>query len=293
MALIASAIAYAVAYRRSLGKTLEEPDITPASAATWMARLGGSSFEAAVARFSVRSLLRSRQHRMILSFFIGVPLGIAILFLNAPKEIGGPDAGGAFDALSVPLLASTMMIRGFWVLGTRAVFSLPLELPANWIFEMIALEPGPKCLRARRRALLMISLGPPLIFSGAILFSLWPWRAAAAHVAVLACAGCILAEFSVNGVQKIPFTCSYLPGRTKLHIMFLFWAYLIFGFLIEAAVWERKALQSIQGSLGVLVVLGVAAMISIIRNEWLARQPELELRFEEVPPDQVLTLELS
>src|ERR1019366_4255474 len=80
-----------------------------------------------------------------------------------------------------------------------------------------------QCLNARRRALFAMSVVPAWAISAAFLFSLWPWRPAAAHLAMLAFLGIILAEFSFDGVQKIPFTCSYLPGKSNLHLTFWLW----------------------------------------------------------------------
>jgi len=33
------------------------------------------------------------------------------------------------------MIASTILLIGFWVVGARVVFSLPLDLRANWIFR--------------------------------------------------------------------------------------------------------------------------------------------------------------
>src|ERR1022692_3308665 len=144
-------MAYAASYFRTLRKIVEQPDISPAFRSGWLPHFGGS-FETAIVQFSIRSLLRSRQHRMIFAFYLGMGLALAILFLNAPPELSGPDAGGPWDTLSVPLLASTIMLMGLWVVGARVVFSLPLDLRANWIFRTIPFRAGRPCLNARRRA---------------------------------------------------------------------------------------------------------------------------------------------
>jgi hypothetical protein len=109
---------------------LSNSPISPRATRTgWLPHFGGS-FETAIVQFSVRSLLRSRQHRMIFAFYLGIGLAFAILFLNAPPELAGPDAGSPWDTLSVPLLASTIMLMGLWVLGARVVF-LPAAGPAR------------------------------------------------------------------------------------------------------------------------------------------------------------------
>ena len=292
VAVCATAMAYAASYFRTLRRIVEEPDIAPGYRTGWLARFSGS-FETAIVQFSVRSLLRSRQHRMIFAFYLGAGLAFAIFFLNAPPEITGPGEGGPWDQLSVPLLASTLMLMGFWVAGARVVFSLPLDLRANWIFRAMPFGAGSQCLRARRRALLLLSVAPASALSAAVLFSLWPWRLAAGHLAVLALLGIMLAEFSFDGAQRVPFTCSYLPGRSNIHVTFWLWIFLIFLGVVGAALNERKALESPVAAAALLTCLGIGALFCVIRNNRLASSNVAELRFEEVPPDRLLSLDLS
>jgi hypothetical protein len=291
-AVCATAIAYAASYFRTLRKIVEQPDISPVFASGWLPHFGGS-FETAIVQFSVRSLLRSSQHRMIFVFYLGVGLALAILFINAPPELSGPEAGNPWDTLSVPLLASTIMLMGLWVVGARVVFSLPLDLRANWIFRVMPFGAGRQCLSARRRALIVLSVAPAWALSAAVLLPLWPWRAAAAHLAVLAFLGVLLAEFSFDSAQRIPFACSYLPGRSNFHVTFWLWIFLIFLGIVGAAVKERQALESPAATAAVLAAIGIAALFAVLRNNRLARPAEAELRYEELPPDRLVSLELS
>ena len=292
VAVCATAIAYAASYVRTLRKIVEEPDIAPGLKHAWLPSFGGS-FETAIAQFSIRSLFRSRQHRMIFAFYMGFGLAFAILFLNAPPEISGPSSGNPGNLPSVPLLASTIVMMGAWVVGARVVFSLPLDLRANWIFRVMPFRAGPQCLSARRRALFALSVAPAWVIAAAALFSLCPWKPAAVHLALLGCLGIVLAEFSFGGAQKIPFTCSYLPGRSNLHVTFWLWIYVILGGIVGCAVSEREALQSTVASTAVLAGLGIAALFAILRNNWLASPSQAELRFEEEPTDRLLSLDLS
>src|SRR5262249_10886424 len=71
-----AAASFAICYFRTLRKIAEEPDILPSRRARRLPRLElprfGASLTTAVARFSLRTLARSRQHRVIFSFFLGV-----------------------------------------------------------------------------------------------------------------------------------------------------------------------------------------------------------------------------
>jgi CubicO group peptidase (beta-lactamase class C family) len=292
VAVCATALAYTASYLRTLRKIIEKPDIAPGFQSRWLPRFGGL-FETAIVQFSIRSLLRSRQHRMIFAFYLGAGFAFTILALNAPQELSGPTVGSPWDPLSVQLIASTIILMGFWVLGARVVFSLPLDLRANWIFRMMPCAAGPRYLSARRRALFAVSVAPAWAISAAVLFSLWPWGPAAAHLTVLAFLGIILAEASFEGIQKIPFACSYLPGRSKFHLTLLLWLYLLLALIAGTAESEREALQNPTTTAAVLAGLGIAAVFCILRNNWLATPSQAELRFEEVPANQLLSLDLS
>ena len=291
VAVCATAIAYGASYFRTLRKIVEQPDIAPAFQNAWLPGLG-SSLETAITQFGIRSLFRSRQHRMIFAFYLGVGLAFAIFFLNAPREISGPAVGDPWHQPTVPMLASTIAMMAFWVVGARVVFSLPLDLGANWIFRVMPFSAGPRCLRARRRALFAVSVVPAWALSAAVLFAIWPWRPATLHLAALACFGVILAEFSLSGVQKIPFTCSYLPGRSHIHITFLFWIYMLLSGMVGAAIGELQALERPAVFAAVLAVLASGALFAWFHNDWLARPSQAELRFEEEPPDRLLSLDL-
>jgi uncharacterized membrane protein HdeD (DUF308 family) len=135
-------------------------------------------------------------------------------------------------------------------------------------------------------------VAPAWALSAAVLLSLWPWRQAAAHLAVLAFLGIVLAEFSFDSTQKIPFACSYLPGKSNLHLTFWLWIVLIFVGIVAAAVNERKAFENPAAGAVLLGSLAIAAAFCVLLNNRLAIPDDVELRFEEVQPGRLLSLDL-
>ncbi len=291
--VFAAAIAYGASYVRGIQRILEQPHVSPAPKTGWMPYLLGHSFGSAIALFSVRTLFRSSRHRLLFAFFAGVGCAFALLFLRSPAQIAGPGAGDPWAPLSIPLLASTLLITGCCITGLRTVFSLPVQLPANWIFRVIPIAAGRKCLRARRRALLILGVAPPWFLSAMVLLFLWPWQSAGLHLVLLALLGIIFAEVRFDSVQRLPFACSYLPGKSNLHITFWFWLYLAVAGTIGASIEEREILKSGAGSAILLASLALIALFLILRNEVVAADPHIELRFEEIPDDKLVTLGLS
>ena len=180
----------------------------------------------------------------------------------------------------------------FWVAGTRAVFALPVELRANWIFRVIPIGGAPECLRAGRRTLLTLSVVPLCALAAAVYLWLGPWLAVAEHLLVLALLGVILCEACLQNFRKVPFTCSYLPGKSRLHMAVMgVWPLLAFSAMGVA--WESGALNDRARYFEMIAVLAAVALLARWRAQRLARSGEADVRFEEDMPPIVRTLGLT
>ena len=237
-----AAAAYFICYFRTLKKIAEQPDILPSSRLHWLPRFGGR-LETALTQFSLRTLLRSRQHRVLLSFYLGTALGVAIFLSKAPVLHENTAASDVWYHVNAALLVGSILMMIASVVGTRMVFTLPLELRANWIFRVLPLPGLRGCLAAIRRSLYVLGVVPIWTLMAAVFFRLWPWRAAAEHMAVLAMLGVLMAECTLIGFQKIPFTCSYLPGKSKFHMAGLAALGQIL-LMSQGAEWERDSFDN-------------------------------------------------
>ena len=289
-----TAVAYGLSYVRTLRKIVEEPDIVPGTRGAVSLPRFGNALQTAVVQFSARTLLRSRQHRIILAFYLGIGFATVIFFLKTPvaqHQMSAATQSDPWHQVSAPLLASSIVMLGFWVLGTRVVFAMPMDLRANWIFQITPVRGGTRCLSARRRSMLMLALAPVWAGSAMVFLSIWPWRSAAGHLAVLALLGMILVEVCLHGVVKIPFTCSYLPGKSNFHITFWLCTLALVNLLDRAAELERWALEDTARYTTMLVVLAILAVCARWRTVANAKSEET-VQFEEVPSDQILVLGL-
>ena len=276
-----AAVAYALSYFRMLRRIVEEQDIAPAVRGTsWLPRFGSEPVTAVV-HFSVRTLLRSRHHRMILAFYLGIAFALTITFLKTPaarQQLGGTQA---------PLLTASLIALGFWVVGTRVVFSMPSDLRANWTFRLAAAGNGLECAASRRRSLLFLAAAPVWAGSTALMLWSWPWAAAVGHIVVLGFLGAILVEMCLYGQQKIPFTCAYLPGRSNFHLTFWLCIGLLMQIVSRAAMLELWALENPRRYAAMLAVLVV--LLAALRLRSYAG----DVQFEETPPGELLALGLS
>jgi hypothetical protein len=188
--------------------------------------------------------------------------------------------------------SASIMVIVLATLGTRVAFALPLDLRANWIFRVVGVRGGLKTLAAGRRALLLLSVAPVCLLTAIVCLGLWPGRQNAGHIVVLGLLGLILADLCLLRFRKIPFTCSYLPGKSRFHMVFLG----AVGLLIigrNAAILERQALEDIGSTLLMLALL-VVVWVSVRRTAMaLTTRAEQELRFEEEEPPAVMGLGLD
>jgi len=283
----ATGSAYTLAYLRTMRKIVEEPDIAPAvGGRSWLPGFG-NGFATAVGQFSIRTILRSRQHRLLLALYLGLGFATAILFRRSDQA-----AGVIGEAVQLGPLCATIMIMIVCLAGIRVVFSMPTDMRANWIFRIMPLPDGSRCMVARRRAFYALSVAPVCLLSAPLLISLWGWRVAAQHLLLMALLGSALAEVGLHGRQKLPFTCSYLPGKSNFNISFLLCSLLVFTVMIEAVKLERDSFGNAGwygAAAGLMLALAIAARWSAAR---LAASPEGVLQFEEAAEPAIFTLDL-
>ena len=277
-----AAVSFLLSYLRSIRKIVEEPDIVPgAHGGVWLPPFG-SSVHTAIVQFTVRSLMRSRQHRVILGFYVGIGCAIVTLFVRS----GATGTSGV-----VPLMALSLLILCFWIAGTRVVISMPLDLRANWVFRITTMWSPPEYASAARRAVLVLAAAPVWLASAAAAFSQWPWRLAAGHMLVLVMLGLALVDLALLGFRKIPFTCSYLPGKSHFHLVFLVGIGLLYLSFLFAR-FERQSMGSPLGFAGLMAILAVIAAGARRAALAAAKEEEALVQFEDSmrPTVQVLGL---
>ena len=285
-AVLAAFTALLLSYFRMLPKIIEQPDILPASRSRSLNL--GSSLAGVITLFSVRTLLRSRQHRMILSFYVGIGLTIILGFIHT-KFIG---LAPSFGSISTTFLLASILSVSLTVLALRVVIAIPITLRANWIFRATQLRPAHMYHRAVRISLLLLGVAPVLLALSASFFTHTAPMQIIGHIVAMALLGALIVELCLFTFRKISFACSYLPGKANLH--FVFWAALLGSiyWLKEAADFEGRLLDSASGFLLMILALAVAAVAMHWVTSMRAQQIE-ELIFEEDPLPEIVSLKLN
>jgi hypothetical protein len=279
-----------LAYFRTMGKVVEEPDIVPgAHQMNWPVRFG-SLLETCVALFSIRTLLRSRQHRLLLSFYLGTGFAIVLACVKTALGQRGFLHGPRGDVVDLAFLVASLWVICFAVIGVRVVIAMPHTLRANWIFRMTETRGAGEYLAAVRRSLLAIALAPVWLLLAVLFLFRWPTWPVAGHLVVLGLVGVIVVELCLDGFHKLPFACSYLPGQPKVYVVF--WGLLLVLSPLSAVRVERGMLDRPFSYLCMVTLLVVAAALARWRTTASAKSVE-GLVFEEEYPPELLALGLD
>src|SRR5215472_2342095 len=273
-----TASAYGFCYVRVLRRVPEEPDILPSKPMfSWSPRFGTSA-ETAIVQFALRALGRSRHHRVILSFYLGI--GCAILTVLSRAK---PPHATAYKPPppELGLIISSIMILVFWIVGTRVIFTIPLDLRANWIYRVMPVRGGAACVKASRRSLYLMALAPAWVGAAVWFLSHWPWRMASAHLIAFGLMGAILVELCLYNFRKIPFTCSWLPGKANTLFAFSSFSLLLLLQTVKGAMLELDALRDPARCASMIAILAAVAGAARWRTARRANTDEPVVQFDD------------
>jgi pimeloyl-ACP methyl ester carboxylesterase len=286
-------IALLLSYSRTTRKLVEEPDIEPGRhRARWSPPLGGT-LRTAIVHFCARTLSRSRQHRIILACYLGIGLALSMAYGRTLLYGYYGYTGYPWYEVNRPILVATVVMLCFAVVGMRVVFSMPTTLPANWIFQTAVARDAPEYLAGTRRTLLLLAVAPVWILSAVILLSIWPPWPVVGHMLLLGPLGFIITDLCLLRFDKIPFTCSYLPGKAQIHVTAAACILVLMSLTDLGVQFELYALQHPVRYVPLLALLLVIAALLRRRASEKMASPYTMLKFEETPPPAVLELGLQ
>ncbi|HUE05776.1 MAG TPA: hypothetical protein VMR62_39910 [Bryobacteraceae bacterium] len=300
-AVLVAGVSYALAYARQMRRTVEQSGIAPGASRRWsgvspwraIARLiAQRAPERAILVFIGRAVARSRQHRLLLAIYTGMGMAYVfsqvayVLYRSRATDFGAME-GRIQTAMGIPFI-----MLFFLVAGLRVSFSIPVEVRANWIFRLTDTFSRGAYLSATRKAMLCLALAPVVAMAAPIYLYLWPWPRALGHIVFVTALGLLLIELALTGFVKVPFTCSYLPGKANLKIMFgVYWGLLM---IVPELVTDAE-LAGLRSPARYAWLLGVTllAWLAAAQRGRGARARVPTLSFEEHPEPAVVGLGLA
>jgi hypothetical protein len=232
--------------------------------------------------FTVRTLARSRSHRMLLGLYLGVAIALIALTLG-PILVRFGHIALAQPAIGT--LAAPLVLMFFLLTGANVMLAIPIEPKANWVFRL--LEPASRvaAIDGARAALLAMITAPIALAAGAMAAWLWgPWTGLV-HGAFCLAMGWALIEVLLLRVRKIPFTCIWFAGRSRARL----WPFYLLAcstYCFTSAAIELAVLNRPRGLVLVFAALAsIIAGLSAVRARLLTAPPGL--RFEEEDPEAI------
>ena len=243
-----SALTYVLSYRRFVRRTIEQGGdeaAEPGRIESLLGRLADrfvvrKPIERAVFYFVGKTITRNARHRLYLAAYVGVGFAfvteglVALLsvrhFASGVSPALGPTPGltsGLAPTLALPngaLLSIPLVLSFFALSGMRVVFPVPAELRANWIFQLTENERRRECLAGVRKSMVVWAIVPLFALLWPVTAFLWGWRVASLELLFALTLSLILMELLLLKFFKIPFTCSYLPGKANITLTgFFYW----------------------------------------------------------------------
>jgi hypothetical protein len=195
------------------------------------------------------------------------------------------------DELTAAVTWAPFALMFVMTLAVRTALVLPIEPRANWIFRMTEHdEARVQQIDAVVGSMVRLGVVVPLAILFPIEWAMFGVRAPiAATVALMA--GVVLVELEMSDWRRIPFTCSYLPGKRFVGLTALIGlaAFVVFTSIGSGLVYY--CLGHGWGWIAVMAVLAAAVWQRRSRRARLSRQTSL--LFEDVLPNEVEPLRLS
>jgi len=296
--LILTLAVYAFGYRRLLVRAVETPT---RSTRSWPVRAAARVVRTAVVRhpeeqaivsFTLRAISRSGRHSMLMAIYVGVGLALVITVLISDFARVGQDAlvspivewrlrtGPPYAVLMAPLMLTAAL-----AVGVRVVLSMPAEMAARWIFQTTALAVR-RADAAVHKTMLLIVLPPVFGVAAGSAFLLWGRDIVAPHAAYDASLTLALAELLLLGFSGVPLTRPYVPGRSRILVLWAFYLSAFLTYTYSMAALERD-LFVFGGPPSVLhaaeVFTGIALALWIWRK-WRIRSAD-DVPYEAAEPD--------
>ncbi len=262
-----------------------------ASIASNRASVSASAFRA-VSRFIVATLARSQLHQGVLLGLSACGLALALNRLVGAHTWARVDMKRPTDGFLLYVSLWTpfalMFVCG---LSVRAAIALPMIHRANWIFRLTESDATRgEQMRAVDWVVTLYVVALPVLVAVPVFWSVLPPLKATIALITVSLIGTIFAHGVLLEWRRIPFTCSYMPGKRMVvyTVVPSFAAFVLFTnfsvLLVHTAI--KRAIYA------VIIGTVVAAVSLILRRSRLTEWKQTPLMFDDELPNQPLQLGL-
>ena len=279
---------YGASYSYLSQRALEGPAMRAAGIARTnrararLARSVSRPLAGAIRWFTLRTLFRSRSHRMMFAVYAGFALAIDVssaLSLALRKGLAGFQEPGP-EMMSMPLVVQFLLLAAL-----RVITAVPSDPKARWVFRACEPADRPAAVAGARDAMIVLVVLPTTVMA-LVQGLFWPVGTALAHAAFVFVVGRVLAELLTPQNGKLPFACTYFPGTSRIFVLWPVYLLLFFVYTVVFAAIDL-ALSRRPGKLVwfCLVATLAAQVVVFIRRRAVTALPGL--RFDEEDPTAI------
>lgn len=293
-----SAVTYLAGYRRHARRVMESVEtafegpgpvrrVFEKAVNRWLLP---NPLERASFHFISNTILRNARQRLFLAVYAGIAVAVAL-----PSVVwvrAHPSPGSLLEFTPAGFLTVPLTLSFFAVTGLRAAFNFPAELRANWIFQMAESEDCALHIRAVRKWVTVMVLAPLAAVLAPVEIWARGWWLAAIHITFALVLALALLHLLLIWFRKIPFTCSYFPGKTSMAAAALIYV-AGFTFYVFGMGRVESRLLSAPAGLVAYYALGILALAGLERLEQRELSIDDVLIYEDQPDPVVRSLELS
>jgi hypothetical protein len=278
---------YAFGYKRLLARAVEAaPRSTRFALTGLVSRLVRATIvrrpeEQAVVAFVLRAIARSGRHSMMMSIYMGAGLALMTTSIIPALMRSGYEA---FESPGVAMLSPPLVLSVALAVGVRIVMTIPVDLPARWVFQTTALVPR-RIDAAAHKAILLIVVPPVVVFAGLSAWILWGPAIAWRHAIFCAALTLLLCELLLGSFIGAPMTRAYVPGRSRFHMLWGLYLTVFTTYCYSTTALETRLLAG----RGMLIASGTFVAVALAL--WLRRKLKVrkldEVSFEVEVPDEM------
>jgi len=292
-AIVVVATCYLAIYRRFdqvVLRTSQMP-LRPRLWPSWSRRVSDRHLvRQAFARFTTTTIRRSGLHQVVFCSLSAIGAAVAI---NSAIGFGigsTPRAQAAIAWRFVEAILEMPLIFFFFsIAGVRTALLLPLDVRANWMFRLTE-DPAtkPQLLASIERSLIWLTIVPGVALTFVVQSIVLGATTAVRASLPTALLGLVLVEWVLRRWHRIPFTCTYIPGKRPLaHSMLLTLA----GFVVFINVGGGLIHVSLDRPLRYVILSGaLLATFVLLRRARLSSAGGVPLEFEDTLPDDVTVI---
>ena len=229
-----------------------------------------------VRQFVMITLRRSTLHQGIVVGLSALGVGLAV---------------NAFLASGLPAVVWASFVVIFAAaLAVRTAISIPLELRANWLFRVAEQDAARgDALRAASTAVGRLGVLTPVVALAPIHLATFGPHAVSSILLTLLW-GWLYVEVLLRDWIRIPFTCSYLPGKRFVPQLLLigFLSFVVFTTTGSVAVWAARGFPI----RGLIIGAAVGAIAWSLRRRRLNGWRDMPIEFEDQLPTEIGGLKL-